>query len=209
MPTDHSIVAAIAEQSAFLFLIIGSIFALLLGLLFILSPRQAGALSLRYSRWQSLRRPSRPLEIPHAVDPYLYRQHRIIGLVILLSTSYILYRFAFSYNSSAALRALTPLFGNAVVVEWLLAATLWFILPVSGLLLLFGSAMALKPSTLKGIEQWTNRWISTRKLLQPLEKQNKSLDSWVERYPRPFGLFLLLTACYNLAILLLFYMTRA
>jgi hypothetical protein len=209
MSTATSILSAIAEKSLLLFLIIGSIFALLLGLLFILSPRQAAALSLRYSHWHSLRRPSRPLEIPRSVDPYLYRQHRLVGLVILLSASYILYRFAFSYDSSAALHTLTPLFGNALVSEWLLAATLWFILPVSGLLLLFGSAMALKPSTLRGVERWANHWVSTRKFLQPLEKQNKSLDNWVARHPRPFGILLILAAGYNLAILLLFYMTKA
>lgn len=209
MPSQHHIVSAIAQQSLLLFLIIGSIFALLLGLLFILSPKQAGELLLRYNHWQSLRRPLRPLEIPRSVEPCLYRHHRPVGLFILLSTSYILYHLAFSYDPAAARLLLLKLYGNAIVTEWLLEATLCFMVPTTVLLMLFGATMALQPSALKGIEQWANQWISTRKALQPLEKQHKALDGWVMNHPRPFGLFLILAAGYNLTVLLLFYLTYA
>lgn len=201
----NDILTSILQESILLFLIIGSIFALLLGLLYFLSPQEGRKLSLRYSRWHSLRRPTRPLEIPLSIDKHFYHQHRIVGLFILLSASYILYRFAFDFDQRISFHALQKVFGNTFITEWLLEASLWFMLPMSGLLLLFGATMALKPSTLKVIEHLANRWISTRQLTQPLEKQYKPIDNWVQRHPRPFGVLLILLAGYNLTFLLMFF----
>ena len=205
---ESPILASIIQESVLLLLIIGSIVALLLGLLLILSPQQANALSQRYNHWVSLRRPTKSLEIPHESDHYLYRHHRVMGLFILISSSYILYQFAFNYDQTMIVHALSNHFGNTTIVEWLLEATLWFILPISGVLILFGAMMALKPSAIKNIEMHSNRWISTRKITQPLEKQNKSLDRWVEHQPRRFGLILTLAASYNLTILVMFYINN-
>ena len=205
---ESPFLTAIIQESVLILLIIGSIFALLLGLLFILSPKQANALSLRYSHWTSLRRPSKPLEVPHEADHYFYRYHRTMGLFILISASYILYRFAFDYDQTATIRAMNHIFGHENTIEWLLEAALWFILPISGLLLLFGTTIALKPSAMKGIETVANHWVSTRKALQPVDKQNKSLDKWVWLQPRLFGTLLILSASYILIILLIFFIKK-
>lgn len=201
---DNTLLAIIAQESLLLFLIIGSFFALLLGLLFVLSPPRARALSHRCNRWFSLRRPTKPLEVSHDTDHYLYRHHRAFGLFILVSASYILYRFAFDFEQNSAIQTISHAVGYTVIVEWLVEALIWFILPVSVLLLLFGASMASKPSALKGAEALANRWISTRKALQPLDKQNKSLDIWVQRRPLAFGILLILAASYNLLILIVF-----
>jgi hypothetical protein len=208
MPIDDNILTAIFQESVLIFLIIGSFFALLLGVLFLLSPEHARALSLRYSHWSSLRQPSRPLELPHSIDSYFYRQHRVIGLILLLSASYILYRFAFDYDHIVVVHLLTRIFGNSILVEWLLEASLWFILPISALIAIFGAIMAIKPSALKGLETLLNRWISSRKLLQPIEKQHKSVDRWMLNRPRGLGLALTLAAGYNLAILITFFISH-
>ena len=208
MLSENNIITEILQEAALIFLIIGSVFALLIGLLFLFSPEKARQFSLRYNRWLSLRKSAKPLEIPRSVEHHAYRQHRAIGLIILLSATYILYRFAFDYDQTKAIQTLTRLFDNTILVEWLLEAYLWFILPISGLLILFGATMALKPSALKRIESLSNRWISTRKAIQPIEKQYKSLDSWVERQPRIFGTILILAAGYNLAILFMFFINN-
>ena len=201
---ENTILATILQESVLLFLIIGSIFALLLGLLLILSPQQANALSQRYNHWVSLRRPSKPLEALHETNHFFYRHHRATGLFILISTIYILYHFAFNYDQTIAIRALSNHFDNIMIIEWLLNASLWFILPVSMLLLVFGAIMAIKPSSLKGIERFANHWVSTRKLLQPIDKQYKPLDKWVGMQPRSFGILLIFASGYNLIIFLMF-----
>lgn len=205
---QSTLLTVILQESILLFLIIGSIFALLLGLLFVLAPQQADALSLRYNRWLSLRRPSKFLEVTHETDHYFYRQHRVIGLFILFSASYILYRFAFDYDQTASVHTLTSYLGNANVVAWLLEASLWFLLPISLLLTLFGAVLAIKPSLLKGLERQANRWISTRNIIQPIDKQNKTLDNLAHKNPHYLGWFLIFAASYNLSILLMFFINH-
>jgi hypothetical protein len=122
---------------------------------------------------------------------------------------YILYRFTFDFDLAIASQVMLKLFGNKHIADWLLQAALWFTLPVSVLLVLFGSTMAIKPSTLKGFEQWCNHWVSSRKLSQHLDKQNKSLDEWMSDRPKRLGLFLILAASYILLnLLLLFFNMR-
>ncbi|MCW8918189.1 MAG: hypothetical protein OQL08_05185 [Gammaproteobacteria bacterium] len=200
---DNATLFAILQEATLLFLLIGSLFALLLGVLFLLSPQQAAMFTGRYNRWLSLRRPTRPLEIPHPVDHTLYHHHRLIGLLLLLAAGYILYRFGFDYRQQEAVALIAASPWHPALVEWLLEALLWFLIPFSLLLLLLGGAMALKPSTLKGLEQHANRWLSTRKLLHPLDKPNLSLDRWSQSHPRLFGALLTLAALYSLTLLLL------
>jgi hypothetical protein len=208
MSPGSETISAILQEATLLLLITGSIFALLLGLLFILAPTQAQLFSIRCSRWVSLRRPTKSLEILRTSEPYIYRHHRTIGLFIILSTTYTLYGLTLNYDHTTTLHILSQLTNNTLIAQWLLNAALWFAVPVSVLLLLFGATMALKPSTLKVIERYANRWISTRRLFQPLETPYNFLDNWVARQPRYFGLLLVMATTYNLSILLLFFINK-
>ena len=205
---DNPILTAILRESLLLFFISGSLFALLLGLLFILAPEKANRFSQRNSRWLSLRRTTRPLEVSHSVDRILYHHHRLVGLFIVLSSAYILYRLGFDYQHGLAVTALTPSGTPGTTISWLLESLLWFITPAAILFLFIGAAIAIKPSSLKGLEVLTNRWISTRRAMQPIEKPYLSIDHWVVHHPRLFGSILCLAALYNLVLLLLFMMNK-
>ena len=206
---NNHILITTLQESLLLFFLIGSLFALLLGLLFIASPARAKQFSQSNNRWLSLRRSTKPLEIPRSIEQSFYRHHRLIGLFILLSAAYILYRFGFDFQREHVVRALVNTgINHSVVVGWLLDALLWFLIPVSLLLLLFGATMALKPSNLKGLERHLNRWISTRKILQPIEKSNYYVDNWIISHPRHFGLTLCIAALYNLTLFFLFYFNK-
>ena len=205
---DHPILTAILQESLLLFFTIGSLFALLLGLLFLLAPESAKRLSRRNNRWLSLRRSTKALDLSHSVDGRLYHHHRLVGLFIILSCAYILYRLGFDYQQQAAVSALSTGNGSGGVTAWLLESLLWFITPTTTLILFIGAAIALKPSSLKGLEGISNRWLSTRKAMQPIEKQNLSVDNWVEHHPRPFGLLLSVAAIYNLTLLLAFLINK-
>lgn len=200
---DNPILTAILQESLLLFFIIGSLFALLLGLLFILAPEKANRFSQRNNRWLSLRRSTRALEIPRSVDGQIYHHHRLIGLFIILSCAYILYRLGFDYQHELAVSALTTTVATVQTTSWLLESLLWFITPAAILFLFIGAAIAVKPSCLKGLESLSNRWFSTRKAMQPIEKSNLSVDIWVQKHPRLFGSAICIAAIYNLTLLLL------
>lgn len=205
---NHPALSAILQESLLLFFLLGSSFALLLGLLFLLSPSLALRFAARNSRWLSLRRQTRPLELNHPVDGHLYRHHRPVGLFILLSSAYILYRFGFDYHHAHAVSALSPSPQHSALADWLLASLLWFLAPASVLFILIGGTMAIKPSAMKSLERLANHWVSTRKAMQPLEKPCDSLDIWVGMYPRLFGAIVTVASLYNLTLMLYFLLGR-
>ena len=205
---DHPIITAILQESLLLFLIIGSLFALLLGLLFVIAPEKANRFSQQNNRWLSLRRSTRPLDISHSVDASFYHHHRLVGLFIILSSAYILYRLGFDYYHQEAITALTAAGETGLTTSWLLESLLWFIIPTAVLFLFIGAAIAIKPSSLKGLEGLSNRWLSTRRAMQPIEKSYISIDKWVERHPRLFGSILCIAAVYNLTMLFLFLINK-
>ena len=205
----NGVIVEILQESLLLFFLIGSLFALLLGLLFVFAPESAKRFSKTNNRWLSLRRTTRPLEVPHLIDRNLYRHHHLVGLFIILSSAYILYRLGFDYHHSQAVAALQGgVVGNGTTTIWLLESLLWFVLPMTIFFLFIGAAIAIKPSSLKGLEALSNRWLSTRKAMQPIERSNYSIDNWVEHHPRLFGSLLCVAASYNLTLLLLFLLNK-
>jgi hypothetical protein len=174
--------------------------ALLFGLLFLLAPSLALELNRRSGRWVSTRRGGRVLERPINIERPLYRHHRLLGTALLLGCAYILYRLGFHHDQAALLASLA---GQALYA-WLVDAAWWFVLLTTLASLLIASLLALRPSTLKGLEQRLNRWISSRRALGLMERPHHGPDSLVGRYPRVFGVLLLAAAVYILLALRLF-----
>jgi hypothetical protein len=189
-----------------LLLLAGSLLALLVGLLFLLVPDFAERLNRRLNHWISLRRSMREVERSHFIERMLYRHHRSVGLFILLSSAYVLYQFAFHYEQQQLVQALGRFQVAPWLADWLLTALLWFSLPAMLLVILVGAQLALRPSSLKGLEGWGNRWVSTRRWLLPLERPHYPLDRWVNRHPRLFGAVTAVAAAYLTALFLLLYL---
>ena len=192
-----------------LLLLVGSGLALAVGLAFLLLPGKAIALNTRLNNRYSLRSHLKPLESDRLFEPAVYRHHQAAGLFILLGASYVLYQLAFNYQHPAAIAALGTLLPHRHVAEWLLDALMWFSVPAMLLILLFGATLATRPSRLKGIEARSNRWVSTRRWLQPMEAPHSGLDRFVQHHPRGFGLAVTALSAYSLAILFMFYLSKA
>jgi hypothetical protein len=187
MEKSLSNLSLLMEDALPLLLLAGSLLALLVGLLFLLAPATAVRLNHRLNRWISLRRGIKSMESPHFIERFLYRHHRSFGIVILLSSCYVLYRFGFHYDQQVMLAGITKLTSHRWLADWLLTALLWFMLPAMLIAIMIGAVFAVRPSLLKGFEAIANRWISTRKWLQPIETTHYPLDRWVTLHPRLFG----------------------
>lgn len=193
------------HDALLLFLIVGSLFTLFIGLLFIFLPGLGARLNQRMSHWVSMRRPSKPLEDLHYLEHPIYKKHSIFGLLIMAGAVYVLYQIGFHYHHQEMVHTAAQYLPQSWVADWLLTATLWFAVPAMLLIVLFGAALASRPSMLKRVEQRSNRWFSTRQWLLPLEKQHLIIDHLVQQHPRKFGLLVALVSGYSLFILLLIY----
>jgi hypothetical protein len=184
-------------------MLLGSGFTLLVGLLLLLAPQRIIAQEQRFNSWISLRRSLKPLEQPRNIDARLYRLHRPLGLFILLSCAYILYQLAFHYEARVVGQLFAGRNGADPVSEWLAEALLLIGLLLNTLLILFGALLALQPSRLKGFESWANRWVSTRRGMEQLERPYHPVDTLAGHHPRLLGALILLFSLNNLYFFLL------
>jgi hypothetical protein len=184
-------------------MLLGSGFTLIVGLLLLLAPQRIIAQEQRFNSWISLRRSLKPLEQPRNIDARLYHLHRPLGLFILLSCSYILYQLAFHYDVTAVAQLFAGRNTTDPVSEWLAQSLLIIGLLLNLLLIPFGALLALQPSRLKGFEAWANRWISTRRGTQALDRLYTPVNGLVKHYPRLLGAFILLFSLNSLYFFLL------
>lgn len=87
---------------------------------------------------------------------------------------------------------MTPL-----VQSWLQQSLLIFLILGSLAGLAAGAMLLYRPQVLQRWNTWLNRWISTRQMEQPLDR-NVNIDPWFYRHRHPFGILTLLGALYIL-----------
>lgn len=105
------------------------------------------------------------------IERLLYRHHRITGLVIIGAAAYFLWQ---TFHRE--------LLGH-IAVDW--QPAWWLLVAGSGINLIIGSIIILRPSGLKPVESMANRWfpLDTRKLVV-----------WLNARPGLRGVLILITA---------------
>lgn len=198
----NSYIASWLYQSAIIFLLIGSLAGLVLGVLLVFCPQCLQKIGLISDRWISTRIFDKRLERNITIDPWFYRYRKISGLFILLGALYVLYFFTAQIDRPVALDGLTKHFHvPRVLVEVLLDALVLSALLGALCAVFVAIFMLFRPSMLRGFEQEANRWLSLRRALKPLEVPRDNMEIFVLRYARQVGIFLLLGGLYTLVIL--------
>lgn len=197
----NEIVAEILVTTFFSTLLVASLIALLTGIWLLLNPSSLRGLTKYLDHWYSLRRAMKPLEIEHHEERIFYRHHKPFGLFILIGSLYTLYRQLFSYEPTQV----AGLFDFGIspqAQDWLAESFYLFITLGNAAALLLGLLILFRPSLLKHLEQWANRWVSTRQVMRPLDTSHGEIDALLYRHPRITGAFLTLGSLYIIAILI-------
>ncbi|HEX7047363.1 MAG TPA: hypothetical protein VF275_07315 [Gammaproteobacteria bacterium] len=159
-------------------------------------------LSATLNRRYSSRRALRPLEIPRATEAFFYRHHRLVGGLLLAGVATFFLLFFFGYPRDTVLAGIAQEIGGALAGT-LVDAAEWFLLSANALIGIFALAMVLRPSVLKPLEAWSNRWISTRQALRDAERPHEPLDEFLVRHPRTGALLVLAGTAYIVISLLI------
>jgi hypothetical protein len=193
------ILTEIALQAGLLFLFAGSLFSLVYGVALFLGSRWAFSLNESTKRWISTREALRPLDLPHSVDPFLYRWHTWFGSLIALGSAYVLYVafFGASMSSVARLFAARP----GIWAQMLTQFSWWFFVVGAAGGLVLGLLLALRPGVLKAAEAWAGRSYSARRSTKPLEIMHLSGERWLLSHPRASGAAIALGSVYVMWIL--------
>jgi hypothetical protein len=186
-------------QGLLVALMLGLLLALFVGGLLLARPRALFTLNASLSRWIDTGSALGKLDQPHHIERFLYRHHRVLGIMIVAGAGFVLWRWAFAYERSGFLAALGTRF-MARGLDWVPAALETALVALHGGILMVGVMVIFRPSLLKRFEQTANHWqqgpATTR-----LDTVIVGMDEAAEEHPRVTGLLLVLAACWCLLAL--------
>jgi len=174
-------------QSTVVFFIVAGIALLVVGISLIVN--SAGSLRLfgGLNRWVSMRRASRPLEIPRdtrqAVQNYRYWFAAVFIIGGTVALAGLLVRFD--------IRAVIALLGLGQLrpdfAGWLVDGARWILIAGNLLAIIAGLLLAFSPGAVAALEARGSRWISERQLVKGSDQLHLKLDGVVAAYPRNAG----------------------
>src|SRR5713101_6762455 len=96
------ITADILLQSFLIFVAVGCVFSLIIGVGMLIKPERVLRLNQYLDRWFGTEKLAAALDAPHSVELALYHRHRSVGALVLAGGLYILYVMLFAFNKKAA-----------------------------------------------------------------------------------------------------------
>ena len=163
------------------------------GLWLLAAPRSFLKANAWLGRWYPTQRALEPLERPIAVERRLYRHHRLAGALIVAGAAFALWRLALHYEEARLVTALAPRL-PAPLAGALLTGWTAFLALGNLAALAVGLALLARPSALKDLESWANRWVPAGRALGFLDVPRDGPDRLVARHPRLTGALLLVAA---------------
>ena len=161
--------------------------------------RPDGALRLNqyFSKWFTTAKWTSVLDSPHNIERVLYRNHRLVGLLVLGGTLYMLYSLLISFDKQAVVTILSG-HSDPYLIGWLMD-TLVAGLVVGGVLAaVIGIFLVVRPSLLKSLEQRLNRWYSSEKTMRAVDEMHLLPDEYVARHIRLVGVLIVLGSIYTI-----------
>lgn len=198
----NPIVESLLLRSFVIFLMVGGLAGLVVGALLIFNPQRIRMTGNLLNRWISTRHLNQTLDRTITLDPWFYRHHRISAGLILLASGYILYAFTVGLDRQNAIIEFARRFNLPASLAGGLLDGLVLSILLGALLAIFVSLfLLLRPSLLRDFEQASNRWVSLRKALKPMEIEREGLDEYVFKHARQVGIVLMIGSLYVLALL--------
>jgi hypothetical protein len=180
----------ILQQTFLLFLLVGSVLGLVMGILLLLQPGALERLNQYFSRWISVAWMREWLERLRDTDieRFSHRHHRIAGGILLAYAAIGLYAFLSTriyWASTGAAGWLPAVLTNLFLVSLALAAVVGWIL-------------LLYPGALYNLERIANHWTSSDNILGWLEDERPPIDQYILRHRLSTGLLIIVGSLYVL-----------
>jgi hypothetical protein len=198
----HPLIQSWLLQSLVVFLIVGSLAGMAVGVLLLLRPEGLQRVGQKLNRWISTRHLDQAMERTINLDPWFYRYRRVGGTLIFLGAVYVLYYFTVTLERASTIGDLAGYFKLPVsLVGALLDALVLSSILGALCAALVGLFLILRPSMLRDFEQVANQWVSLRRAMKPVEIRREGVDEYVFQRARQAGILLVLGSFYVLMML--------
>ncbi len=181
-----------------LFFIVGSLFAIVVGVVLFLKPDMIANWSHIGNKWYSASKWTKPLDVIRETDSFYFKNHLSVGVLMmvvsLIGLFLIVNRLPDTQEVVAAAGSVELGMSLGILIEslkWFLIVTIILGFPMWALL-------AFSPEKLKNVNKRLNTWVSAGLIMLPLEKMNHGFDNFVLHYHRFFGALFVLGAAFIL-----------
>lgn len=166
-------------------LVIFGAVSLVVGLGLIRSREKTFQLFRILNRWISTRHVLKPVEVPHETDAIAHRYRNWIGAAFVVLGAISIIGLIAEFDVSA----ISAIGNNAVrpVTAWFIESARWFLIVGSAFGIVVGAMLLFYPNAESALEKYTNRWVSSRRIVRNWDEMNMTLDKLVEAHPRPSG----------------------
>lgn len=180
----------IVGQALLTAIVLGALLGLAVGLLLLLDTARVLRWNERLSRWISTREAVQRFDRSRDIKRFVYRAHRVIGVLVVAGSLYCLDALTFGFAPGALARAFRDL-GGLGVLEVTFESMRLFLLVGNVAALGAGIVLCFRPSLLKGLELWADRAYATREHSAALDRMRFGPDLWVSRHPQLTGALVL------------------
>ncbi len=198
---NTKIAGDIVFDTSMLFLTGGALVALIIGVWMVVHANSLFNLNNYLNRWYSTRQMSRPLTKPIQAEPFIYKYHKSIGAFILIGSGYVFYQLAIRSEISTVQRLLLGPEYQTHSLNWVVSAVLLALMIGSIATFIVGAYLFIRPSLLKGVEAWGNRWMTMRKSTKFLDIMREGPEPFIVNHPRAVGGIIVAGSLYILAML--------
>jgi hypothetical protein len=176
----------IVGQALLTAIVLGALLGLAVGVLLLLDTARVLRWNERLSRWISTREAAQRFDRPRDIKRFVYRAHRVIGVLVVAGSLYCLDVLTFGFAPGALARAFRDL-GSVGLLEMTFESARLFLLVGNVAALAAGIVLCFRPSLLKGIELWADRTYAAREHSAVLDQMHFQPDLWVSRHPQLTG----------------------
>jgi hypothetical protein len=181
-------------------LVAGAALGLVVGILLLVDSARVMRWNSALSTWYSTRKAMRALEEPVDVKRAVYRWHRVVGVLLFAGALFTLDILVFGFRSSALVRTFRDL-GNPALLILIVETVRIFLIVGNIAALVAAGVLVFRPSLLKGLEGWGDRYYSSRVSTEALDVMRYQADDFVRARPRIVGVLVTLGSLYVLLTL--------
>lgn len=172
---------------------------LIFGLALVVIPEQTRRIVHLLNRWVSTEDFFAAINKPRYQEHSIYRYHRIFGALFAIFAALSIYMLGFYTSIETSLKGLEA-FAEGAFYKWLFIILYYVLLGLNVIVLGISMVVFVKPSLLKHVESWSNRWITTDNF-EALDRVHDISENDLPGRPRLFGAFVSISALYMMFML--------
>jgi hypothetical protein len=178
----------------------GAALGLVIGVMLLVDSARVMRWNYALNTWYSTRKAMQALERPVEVKRLVYRWHRVMGVLVFAGSLYTLDILVFNFNTSALVRIFRDV-GNPTILGLVVETVRIFLIVGNIAALLAAAVLIFRPSLLKGLEAWGDRYYGGRESTKALDVMRYQPDEFVRARPKVVGALVTLGSLYVLLTL--------